>query len=476
MTYFPRLIDRYTLRRVEDVFYLMDPKTGDYYELDDIQYYAFKMADGSKSVEEIARALELPLEELTEFYEEQAEFVEMCESANQISPHCVECKGPHLSDVLIEVTGRCNLYCKHCFNSKYNSEEYYAENMTKEELLSLIDVLDQMNVRRIQLSGGEPLTREDLSEIIEAIDTHKMFLDVISTNGTLIDEDNIRYFSERFGENGALYISLDGISRETYEGLRGEDTFNRIMHAMDLLTQHGCRVFINTMAYKYNLDELESMYDWISARPNIIGWRIGLPKVLGRYEENHKHLEVSFDKVILIFKRILSKWISENGRVRLELSDFFRTDSLDVGFETHSLEDHPCKYALTNATIKSNGDVVYCASLGDYPDAQFGNIRENGLKACWDSEKHLAFRQLKIKDIPECIDCRYLRICGGGCRSNALLSYGSIYRADPRACIAMNMLEHEIVPLLSEMQRTMVMDMIDLDGKFNYPSGYKKYI
>ena len=95
--------------------------------------------------------------------------------------------------------------------------------MTKTQILNLIDELDKLNVRRIQLSGGEPLTREDIWDIIGAIDEHKIFLDVISTNATLIDSESAKKFGERFRENGALYISLDGISKETYERIIKSD-------------------------------------------------------------------------------------------------------------------------------------------------------------------------------------------------------------------------------------------------------------
>ena len=60
----------------------------------------------------------------------------------------------------------------------------------------------------------------------------------------------------------------------------------------------------------------------------------------------------------------------------------------------------------------------------------------------------MAFRKARIADLEICADCRYSRLCGGGCRSNALLSYGRITAPDPRACVAMQMLEDEILPEL----------------------------
>ena len=230
------------------------------------------------------------------------------------------------------------------------------------------------------------------------------------------------------------------------------------------------------MAYKGNISELENMYEWLKSKKNIIGWRVGLPKVLGRYEEYHSHLEVEFEEVIKVFCNILKKWFTERPSLRLELSDFFRTDALEVGYETHALSDHPCKYALTNASIKPNGNVVYCASMEMYPPASFGNAVESGLNNVWYGKKHMDYRRLKIADLKTCSECRYLKLCGGGCRSNALLSYEDFLAPDPRACVAMKSLEDYIIPLMPSENQKQILELIDRDKEFALPTGYKKFI
>lgn len=477
---YPVFNTRYALRQIgEELYYIMDPVSGDYYELSKEQFLTFHLSTGENSFEDMQKIVDVPMKDVEEFIEEQVEneFLSISpEKTEKVEIHYRKSMPPHLSDVLVEITGKCNLYCKHCFNSKFNSEECQEEIMTKEQILHLIEELDNLNVRRIQLSGGEPLTREDIWDIINTIDEHKIFLDVISTNATLMTPENAKLFGQRFKDYGALYISLDGITKETYEGLRGEGTFPMIMNAFDLLEKEGCRVFVNTMAYKGNLDEIEKMYDWILSRKNIVGWRIGLPKVLGRYEENHEHLEVGFDEVITVFKKLIVRWLKERPELRLELSDFFRTDSFEIGFEDHQMDDNPCKYAMTNASIKPNGKVVFCASMEIHEPAVLGYAVQEGLDNVWYGERHMDYRKLKIRDLEKCSQCRYVRICGGGCRSNALLSYGSVTDVDPRACTAMKMLEEEIMPLLPEDVKQDIEVLIDKDKSFSLPTGFVKYI
>jgi radical SAM protein with 4Fe4S-binding SPASM domain len=477
---FPKLNDIFALRQIGDeLFYLMDPTSGDYYEVDKVQFEALRMSDGSYSIEQISDIVGIDSSEVKDFFEEQQnegilKIYDKPQDPSEI--HYRKSQPPHFSDVLVEITGECNLQCRHCFNSKFNSDELKNKLMSIDQIRKLISELDDMNVRRIQLSGGEPLLREDIWSIIEELDKHKIYLDVISTNAHLIDEESAKKFGERFKEHGALYISLDGITADTYEALRGEDTFPKIMRAMDLLTEAGCRVFINTMAFKQNLSQLEEMYEWVVKRPNVMGWRIGLPKVLGRYTEFHSHLEVEFDEVIKVFRNLLVRWLKERPSIRLELSDFFRTDCFESGFEVHGLEDNPCKYAVTNASIKPDGTAVFCASLEIHEPAVLGNVVNEGMADVWYGDRHMDFRKLKIKDLPECSKCRYLKMCGGGCRSNALLSYDSITAPDPRACTAMEMLENEILDLLPKDVADEINKLIDRDIPFSMPTEYKKFI
>lgn len=477
---YPVLGENYALREVgNDLRYLMNWRTGDYYELEAEQLTALRLSDGAHSVAAISSAIGVDVEDVAEFFREQSDehVVRLAKGPADCKPvHYRYCEAPHLSDVLIEVTGKCNLKCAHCFNSDFASKEAIARQMSSEQLIGLIDELDTLNVRRIQLSGGEPLLRKDIFKIIDAIDRNHMFLDVISTNATVINEKLAERLSQRFSENGALYISMDGLNVESYESLRGEGVFAKFEPAIKLLADKKCRVFINTMAVRSNLHEMDDLYDWMVAHPFIQGWRIGLPKVLGRYVDYHQDLELEFEEVILKFKQLLIRWLAERPSFRLELSDFFRTDSFDSGLEDHQLDDNPCKYAITNMSIKPDGTAVFCASLEMHKPAVLGNVIDEGLAAVWYGHRHMDFRQAKIKDLPDCAFCRYVRICGSGCRSNALLSYGDIKTRDPRACAAMQMLESEIVPELPSDFAEQFLSLIHHDRRFAPITRHKQYI
>lgn len=478
--FYPSLDRRFALRQIgQDIHYLMNYMTGEYYELELPQLAALSLCDGSRTIGQIAAEIGVDPEETRAFAEAQAEEGVLAVSEHRQpgeTPYYRYCDPPHLSDVLIEVTGRCNLTCAHCFNSGFNTDTAVSRQMSTDQLLGLIADLDAQNVRRIQISGGEPMMRKDLWRLIDAIDSHRMYLDVISTNATLLNERMAERLARRFKENGALYISMDGLTADTYEALRGEGVFPDFQRAMERLDANGCRVFINTMAVRTNLHQMDALYDWMATHPSVKGWRIGLPKVLGRYRDWHEKLEVPFEDVILVFKRLLGRWLRDRPGFRMELSDFFRTDSFESGLEDHRPEDHPCKYALTNMTIKPDGTAVFCASLEVHEPAVLGNVAVAGVAPVWYGAPHMAMRRMKIADLPECGPCRYSRLCGAGCRSNALLSYGDILARDPRACAAMGMLETEIVPDLPPEFQERLVSLIEQDKAFVPASGFRRFI
>lgn len=476
----PVVEDSFALRRVgSETCYLVNSKSGDYYELEEPQLEALRLADGVLNPAEIAKRIDVPAGDVSGFFEEQAKDGVVglgLRLAAPKPPHYRACPAPHLSDVLVEVTGRCNLRCAHCFNSGLNTAEAISQEMSTQQLLALVGELDDLNVRRIQLSGGEALLRDDLWEIIEALETHRIFLDVISTNGTLVAEQDAGRFAKRFRDHGALYVSMDGLTADTYEVIRGPSTFDRFMRSMNALLADRCRVFVNTMAIRTNLHEMDAMYDWLAAQPSIKGWRIGMPKVLGRYLDHHKELEVEFDEVIKVFKHLLGRWLVDRPPFRLELSDFFRTDSLETGLEDHRAADSPCKYAMSNMSIKPDGTAIFCASLEIHEPAVLGNVASEGLAGVWYGQRHMNFRKKQIADLPTCKGCRYARICGGGCRSNALLSFDDIDAADPRACTAMQILEEEILPLLPPDYTELARSLVHKDVPFVAPTGFRRFI
>lgn len=162
--------------------------------------------------------------------------------------------------VVWNITRRCNLSCIHCYSNSENKT--YKNELTTEEAKTVIDDLANYGVPAILFSGGEPLMRKDLFELAEYVKSKEVKF-VLSTNGTLINEDIARQIkSIGFSYVG---ISLDGIG-ETNDKFRGmAGAFDKTMNAFKLLKQLDQRVGLRMTLTKNNIDDLDSIFDFIES-------------------------------------------------------------------------------------------------------------------------------------------------------------------------------------------------------------------
>jgi len=129
-----------------------------------------------------------------------------------------------IETIYLATTHRCNLECIHCCTSCNVHEK---DILTTKEILSIIDYIITLNPRELILTGGEPLIRKDFKEIVEYIKNNSNNINlVLSTNGTLINENNIDFVVNNFNR---IEISIDGVDEETCSKVRGEGVFGKII-------------------------------------------------------------------------------------------------------------------------------------------------------------------------------------------------------------------------------------------------------
>ena len=156
-------------------------------------------------------------------------------------------------------TKRCNLRCVHCY-ARAEGENYKGNDLTTDEGKKLIDDLARFGVPVILFSGGEPLLREDLPDLI-GYATKKGMRAVISTNGTIITEEKARIFAQF--SLSYIGVSIDGIGgvNDAFRGVKGayEKALTGIRNAKKAGIKTGLRFTMNKRNYK----EVPKMFDLI---------------------------------------------------------------------------------------------------------------------------------------------------------------------------------------------------------------------
>ena len=319
--------------------------------------------------------------------------------------------------VVISLTNRCNLQCKHCAQPK----EFEGELSTK-EWKEIISDLKKTGVFGVVITGGEPLVRTDILEILHyAVDVG---LEVhLKTNGTLIDRNFARstpdppYFS--------LSLSLDGWE-ETHDAVRGEGSFARLMKAVELLEaerdKRGLNFALNYTVMEGNVQSLNTALDFCLSHNIKLFFELALP--LGKMVQD-RFLSAPEDEEIEIlleaWKRRVFHFITTTGRRKrgmlLWSSEAF----------------HPlfggCGAARALCAIAPNGNVYPCIdfySLGIY---KMGNVTREAFASIWnDSAAADEVRRRTFDDFEECKSCEIADICNFKCPALSYALTGELTR------------------------------------------------
>lgn len=356
----------------------------------------------------------------------------------------VKKKKPELQFLHMDVTVKCNLHCKYCFYGEYNNNEHIALEVKYERLVQIIDEAVEMGCQKIIFSGGEVYTNREKFENLVYYCDKKGLKVLFITNATLINNKDIEFLKSVQECIDEIKISYDGKNQDL---TRGGGSCIKTESGIQLIKDSGLPWTINTILTKYNIDDLFDMYEWIK-RSNPRYWRIDLPFNLGNYRENGYEIGIeNLENTFQILSKMLKRYLNEKPQFGLWMFEIYRPGLEDFDVVCQDITMHPCTYNKRNLGIRGNGEVTPCSRFLDFP---LGNIKEQSIRSVKNSEEFKRFWDIKIGDIVECQDCRYLNLCGSGCRANAVSEGGTIYSRDPMACERMKLFEKYIIPLFSK--------------------------
>lgn len=153
----------------------------------------------------------------------------------------------------ISITEHCNLRCTYCMPEEGIALTPKPHLMTADEIIEIAKTFVQFGVKKIRLTGGEPLVRKDATDIILRLGKLGVNL-TITTNGILVPN-----FIETFKEAGikTVNISIDSLIKEKFNQITRRNYFDSVMHNIDLLLQEGFRVKLNMVLIQgFNEDEI----------------------------------------------------------------------------------------------------------------------------------------------------------------------------------------------------------------------------
>jgi len=341
--------------------------------------------------------------------------------------------------VVWNITRSCNLRCVHCYSDSEPLK--YEGELRTEEALRVVDDLAAFRVPVILWSGGEPLIRRDLLDLVSHA-REKGIRSTISTNGTLIDRD----MAERIKAAGVSYVgvSLDGIGEvnDAFRGRRGafRDALAGIRNLMDV----GQKVGLRFTMTRHNIQTLPEIFALIEAE--------GIQRVCfyhlvysgrgrGVMGEDLDAAETR-RAVDYIFEKALE--YGRQGSPREVLTVDNHADGIYLYLRSRELA--PRRSAEIYELLARNGGnrsgiaIADIDFLGNVHPDQFswnvtlGNVREEPFSVIWSRDDHPileALRNRREKIGGRCRTCNWFHFCNGNFRARAYGATGDFWAADP---------------------------------------------
>jgi radical SAM protein with 4Fe4S-binding SPASM domain len=309
--------------------------------------------------------------------------------------------------VHLEVVAACNLTCTHCFAGALPRKE---RPLTLAEIEGLFASMARMGSFRLGLTGGEPLLRRDLFEIIDCAASYGLH-PCITTNGLLITEEIARAFGRR--KLVWLNVSLEGATAATNDRVRGAGTFDRIVEKLKLLAAHA-RFTLAFTIMRTNADEVAACAE-LAER---VGASTAVFRPLYPVGTASRHLDELMPTFAQYHSALATLAAHAGGDARIidPFSPLMRSETQAV---THA--NSGCGAGNSVCSISVSGDVNPCSFLG----ASFvaANIREQPLEAIWHASQ--VFQEMRA------LPGGTAETFSGGCRARALAFNGSANAPDP---------------------------------------------
>jgi radical SAM protein with 4Fe4S-binding SPASM domain len=341
--------------------------------------------------------------------------------------------------VVWNVGRRCNLHCVHCYSDSENRA--YADELTTSEGRVLIDDLADYGIPVLLLSGGEPLLRPDLFELIAHARSRGVRV-TLSTNGTLITPDVAARL--RAHEVSYVGISLDGIgaTNDKFRGHKG--AFDMAMAGFRSCKSVGQRVGLRMTLTARNARDLDQIFDFIEAEEIDRACFYHLVYSGRGRSADDLTPEDARSAVDTILRR--TKDFANRG-LRKEI---FTVDNHADGpyLYLRLREEDPSRAAEVLALLAWNGGGLHSSGVGVadidflgnvHPD-QFwmhhtlGNVRDRKFSTIWEdtSDPLLAGLRNRAPLLKgRCAGCQWRDICGGSFRVRADRFYGDPWAEDP---------------------------------------------
>jgi radical SAM protein with 4Fe4S-binding SPASM domain len=334
------------------------------------------------------------------------------------------------------LTYRCNLACEHCYLDAGGSPQVGTESfadrseLDTEGCFKVIEDLAAFAPECVTiLTGGEPLLRRDILEIVRRAAERGLWV-VVGTNGVRISENVARRLADA-GARG-LSLSLDALDADRHDRFRKvRGAWRNTVEGAEILGRTGLPFIVQTTAGSHNLGELDAIAAFAHDRLAAKVWNLYFLVPTGRGQFVSDISPEQYDAVLASLHRI-QRTYDKRMLVNAKCAPHYIKTVLEQGgagveqIRTYAGGAGGCPAGTHYMGIRPNGDVTPCPYLPVFA----GTLRDTSLADLWTSSELFTAIRRRTALGGRCGACELNGHCGG-CRARAYGMSGDVMAEDP---------------------------------------------
>ncbi len=325
--------------------------------------------------------------------------------------------------MLAELTHRCPLQCPYCSNPL--ELEAASAELTTQEWCAAFDQAAALGVLQVHFSGGEPMVRRDLPELVRHAASRNLYSNLI-TSGVMLNRARLADLDEAGLDHIQLsFQDTETASAERIGGMKGAQALK--LEAARLIRDSGIALTVNFVVHRQNLERVPDML-LMAERLGAARVEIANTQYYGWGLLNRDALLPTREQSELANRQVEAARLHYQGRMVIDY----------VTVDYHAAFPKACMggWARRFLNISPVGKVLPCHAAEILPDMVYPSIREHSLAEIWNQDP--AFLKFRGTDwMPEpCQSCERREIDWGGCRCQALLLTGDAANTDPACALS----------------------------------------
>lgn len=297
-------------------------------------------------------------------------------------------------DIVFMLTNRCFTHCSYCYADTY----YKSKDITKEVFVDFINQAKSLNVRYIDLIGGDIFYKREWDFFLKTLINYNFSPRFILTKKPLTDEDILKL--KKMNYDNELQISLDTLNDNNLKRLLGVNVNYKtsLINSLKKLDENNFKIRINSVVttLNNNLTDLVDICELLNQLRNVVEWeiRIFMPSMyIGR--RNNELLSLNEER-----KKTINKFISNELELQSKhkIVFFDNTNHTPNDYLSNNAElDWCCSANNSSFFVLPDGKVTICEQLYWHPQFLIGDINKETINEIWNSKKATYLRDIYEK-------------------------------------------------------------------------------